>query len=97
MCFHSKPKLFKRIHKCNFWKFAIFGVLFKLLKQNFIPNFLFVSLQHSVTFSLAQFTLRMMLLCSLCSVHRHPDFLTNCSQLNKQMSPLGLEPLVQQL
>lgn len=33
----------------------------------------------------------------LCSVHRHPDFLTNCSQLNKQMSPLGLEPLVQQL
>uniref|UniRef100_A0A8B9RY10 Inositol monophosphatase 1 n=1 Tax=Accipiter nisus TaxID=211598 RepID=A0A8B9RY10_9AVES len=27
-----------------------------------------------------------MLLCSLCSVHRHPDFLTNCSQLNKYVS-----------
>lgn len=25
--------------------------------------------------------LRMMLLCSLCCVHRHCDFLTNCSQL----------------
>lgn len=73
MCFHSKPKLFKRIHKCNFWKFAIFGELFKLLKQNFIPNFLFVSLQHSVTFSLPQFTLRVMLLV-LCAVYT--DILT---------------------
>lgn len=62
-----------------------FGELFKPLKKLGMKFCFFVSLQHSITFSLAHFTLRMMLVCSLCSVHIHCDFLPNCSQLKNQL------------